>query len=111
MNRDWQKEFEFRTPTAAATLPPAMVEETGWDILLALHSDQQGELALDKLASILSVPRSSMNRWLTNLARQHFVAPVKAFSGEIRAVLTRTGRDLLDHYLSAVNGLQPGSQH
>src|SRR4051794_12624812 len=49
MSCEWQKDLQMRAPLAAAFLPPAMVEETGWDILLALYSDRRSELSLDKL--------------------------------------------------------------
>ena len=50
MTYGWQTDPRRRSPMAAMFLPPAMVEETAWDILLALHSDQRCELSLDKLA-------------------------------------------------------------
>ena len=107
MNRDWHKEFEFRTPTAAASLPPAMVEETGWDILVALHSHAKSEPSLAKLASLVSVPLKAMHRWLARLEERDLISGVpNEVTGELRAVLTRAGRDLLDGYFSATSGLQ-----
>ena len=106
MNREWQKEFEFRTPTAAAYLPPAMVEETGWDILLALHFDEDSELGLKKLASLISVPPKVMHQRLAKLEHRDLIAADQKPGGELRAVLTRAGRELLDNYLSAVSNLQ-----
>lgn len=112
MNRDWQRDLEFHSPTAAASLPPAMVEETGWDILLALHSDPRCELSLDKLASMISVPPKAMQRWLATLEERDLIAGAKQpMTGELRAVLTRDGREMLDNYLSASSGLQSGTHH
>ena len=112
MNREWQRDLEIRTPTAAATLPPAMVEETGWDILLALHSDPRSEHSLEKLASLVSAPPTVINRWLARLEDHNLVTAVRHdVTGELRAVLTRPGRDLLDNYLSAASGLQSGTHH
>ena len=111
MNREWQKEFEFRSPTAAAYLPPAMVEESGWDLLLALHFDEACELSLEKLASLISVPPKVMHRWLAELEHRNLIAAVEQPGGELRAMLTRSGRQLLDNYLSAVSDLQPRAHH
>jgi hypothetical protein len=112
MNREWQKDLEVRTPTAAATLPPAMVEETGWDILLALHSDRHTELSLDKLASMISVPSQALKSWLGALEERELITgAADGLTGEVRACLTSAGRDLLDRYLSATSGLQIGTTH
>jgi len=112
MNRDWQRDLEIQRPTAAAVLPPVMVEETGWDILLALRSDQRRELTLAKLAAIASVPRQALGPWLRQLADQQLIAATRnPLTGEFRAVLTADGRDMLDRYLAAVSVLQSGSRH
>lgn len=112
MNRDWQRDLEIRSPAAAASLPPAMVEETGWDILLALHSDQRSELGLKKLASMTSVSPKLLHRWLARLEERDLVAAAKQeLTGELRAALTRAGREMLDNYLSATSGLQARTHH
>lgn len=112
MNREWQKEYEFHKPTAAASLPPAMVEETGWDILLALYSGSRPELDLGKLASTISVPPKVLHRWLATMEERNLIVGVRQdFTGELRAVLTQAGRDLLDNYFSAMSGLQSGTDH
>lgn len=100
------------TPSAASFLPPPTVEETAWDILLALHSDQRCELKLDKLARLVSVSPSALYRWLELLEKQALVASAKnRFGGDLRAVLTPAGRELLDRYLSAAADLQVGAHH
>ena len=110
MDRDWQKDLTIPGPSATALLPPAMMEETGWDILLALHADGRRKLSLKKLASIVSVRPRAMGYWLGLLEDRRLVAAVKdEFTGELRAVLTSAGRELLDHYLSAISGLQAGA--
>ena len=112
MNCDWQKDMQIRSPTAAAFLPPALVDETGWDILLALHSDRRRELGLDKLASLVSAPQQVMSQWLSVLEEQQLVTGDKnVFTGELRAILTKTGRELLDRYLSATSDLQISTHH
>lgn len=97
-------------PSAATFMPPPTVEETAWDILLALHSDQSCELKLDKLAGLVSVSPPALDRWLERLEQRQLVTGARhRFSGELRAVLTPAGRELLDRYLSAAVGLQVGA--
>lgn len=112
MNRDWQNDLQTGNPIAVAFLPPEMVDETGWDILLMLHSDRRREMSLDRLASLASVPGTVMNRWLADLERSRLITGSKdAATGEVRAILTRAGRALLDRYLSAATDLLVGAQH
>jgi hypothetical protein len=112
MNHDWQKDLEIHEPQATTALPPAMVEETGWDVLLALHSDPRGELSLAKLAAIASVSLRVLHGWLAGLEERHLITGTEdQQSSELRALLTPTGRDLLDRYLSATSGLQLGTHH
>ena len=100
------------TPSAATFLPPPTVEETAWDILLALHSDQGCELKLDKLARLVSVSPPIVDRWLDVLEQRQLVAgTLHRFSVELRAVLTPAGRELLDRYLSAAADLQVGAHN
>lgn len=95
--------------TAATLLPPALIEETAWDILLALHSDERCELSLDKLASIVSAPPPALHHRLALLEERRLITGTK-YGGvqEIRAILTAAGRELLDRYLSAASSLQVG---
>ena len=110
MNCDWQR--DLRPPTPAAFLPPALVDETGWDILLALHSDRHCALGLGKLASLASASRDVMQRWLSALEQQRLITGNKnARTGELRATLTPAGRELLDRYLSATSDLQISTRH
>ena len=106
MNREWHKDLEIRRPTAAVFLPPPGVEETGWDILLALHLDRRTEFSLGKLASLVSVHRRTIDHWLSWLNDRGLVAAVNHLTtGQPRAVLTSAGRELLDRYLSATSDL------
>jgi len=73
MNREWQKDLEIRSPAAAASLPPAMVEETGWDILLALYSEPRLHMNIEKLAALTSVPRVVLGEWLGWLEERRLV--------------------------------------
>ena len=112
MNYDWQIDLRPRSRTAATLLPPATVEETAWDILLALRSDEHCALSLEKLASLASVPMRSLVQWLATLEERELIAGLSnEVTGEVRAVLTGTGRALLDRYLSATNELQSGARH
>lgn len=112
MNREWQKDLGVQVPAAAATLPPAMVEETGWDILLALHSNSQRELDLLRLASMVSVPQSTLHNWLFGLERRQLISgTANKLTGEVRARLTSAASDLLNRYLSAASDLQLGTLH
>lgn len=112
MNYDWQMDLRPRRRTAAVLLPPATVEATGWDILLALHSDRRCELSLEKLGAIVSVPSRTLNEWLAALEERQLISGVtKEVTRELRATLTGNGRALLDRYLSAANDLQVGSRH
>ena len=100
------------TSSAAAFLPPPTVEETAWDILLALHTDQGCELKLDKLARVASVSLTTLDRWLQQLELRRLVGRARhRSSGELRAILTPAGRDLLDRYLSAAADLQVGAHN
>jgi DNA-binding MarR family transcriptional regulator len=109
MNSDLQKNLLMRGPAAAAILPPASMEETPWDILLALHSDRRCELGLAKLASLVSVTQPVLDRWLAGLEQRQLITGAKhRFTGELRAVLTSAGRELLDRYLSATSVLHAG---
>jgi len=97
---------------AAMFLPPATVEETAWDILLALHSDRSCAIGLDKLGRLVSVPHPVLERWLSVLEQRQLITGVRhSFTSELRPVLTRAGRALLDRYLSATSDLQVGAQH
>jgi DNA-binding HxlR family transcriptional regulator len=112
MNYDWQRDLEMRRPSAAAFLPPALVAEMGWDILLALHSDRQSQLGLGKLASLASASSEILSQWLSTLEEQRLITGMKnAHSGELHATLTPAGRGLLDRYLSATNDLQVSTNH
>lgn len=108
MNSDLQKSLHMRG-RIAAILPPAVIEETPWDILLALHADRRCELTLAKLALLVSVTQPVLDRWLASLEQRQLIAGVThRTTGEVRAILTSAGRELLDKYLSATSVLQAG---
>ena len=109
---DWQTSLRASDYEAARTVPPATLEETGWDILLALHRDRHGDLTLQKLASVVSAPEAVMTRWLAALERRELIPGAQHRStGELLATLTSKGRDLLDRYFSATCDLQVGAHH
>ena len=106
MDREWNSDLRISN-RAAGTLPPAMIGETGWDILLALCDQGRSGLTVVKLASMLSVPQATLGRWLGGLEDGRLVAGARdQESGEFRAVLTAGGRELLDRYLSATADFQ-----
>ena len=112
MNRDWQMSVQRRGPTAATFLPPAAVEETGWDILLALYTNQHFKLSLGKLGALVSVPQTVLTNWLAGLEERKLITGTKnTLTDELWAVLTPAGRELLDKYLSATSDLQLGAHH
>ena len=112
MNCDWQKDVQIRRPSPAVSLPPALVEETGWDILLALYSDTRCALGLVKLASLVSASEAVLSRWLSALEDRRLITGANGLvAGDVRAVLTPTGRELLDRYLSATSDLQVSTHH
>ena len=110
MNYDWHIDVRPSGCTVAAFLPPALIQETAWDILLALHSDDGENLSLDKLRSIVSVPQAVLNQWLALLEDRRLITGEKhVLSQELKAVLTPAGRELLDRYLSVTSDLQIGA--
>ncbi|MCJ8159148.1 hypothetical protein [Sphingomonas sp. LaA6.9] len=112
MSNEPHRNVQIRRQAPTAILPPAMIEESAWDILLALHSDRWCDLSLAKLASLVSVTPSALNRWLTALEVRQFITGTRhSFTGELRAVLTPPTRQLLDRYLSASSDLQVGTPH
>lgn len=109
MNSNIQKNLRMHGPAAAAILPPAIMDETPWDILLALHSDHHRRLSLAKLASLVSVGQPVLDRWLAGLEQRRLITgATHATTGELRAVLTSAGRELLDRYLSSTSVLLGG---
>ena len=112
MTYDWQTKLRLSDRSAATFLPPGTVGETGWDILLALHSDQRRGLSLGKLGAVISVPEPALISWLVGLEqRQLITGNTDSLTREGRAVLTPSGRELLDKYLSATSDLQAGANH
>ena len=112
MTYDWQMELTPSSGTAAKVLPPATVEETGWDILLALRSDQRCGLGLGRLGAVTSVPQAALIGWLVGLEQRLLISGnTDSLTGEARAVLTPAGRGLLDKYLTASSDLQVSAHH
>ena len=110
MNYDWQMDLTPRSCTAATSQPPALVEETPWDILLALHADEGRKLGLARLAAVVSAPQPVLNHWLALLEQRHLITGSRnEFEHEVRAVLTPAGRELLGRYLSVASDLQVGA--
>ena len=112
MHYDWQTNMRSNGQAAAAFLPPETIEETAWDILLALHWDRYCKLSLEQLACLVSVSQPVLNEWLALLEDRELITGAKhGPNQELRAVLTAAGRGLLDRYLSATASLQIGTHH
>jgi len=109
---DWQTSLRASDYEAARTVPPATLEETGWDILLALHRDRHCDLTLRKLAPVISTREAEMLQWLSSLEQRGLITGAKhRATGELVAMLTAKGRDLLDRYFSATSDLKASSHH
>lgn len=106
MNCDWHNDVHLECFTRAEFIPPAMFGEAAWDCLLALHANDRPHLTLDRLARLTSLPAPSLHRSLADLETRQLVAGEVRPNGEIRAVLTRSGRELLETYLFATSNLQ-----
>ena len=107
MNYEWQMDLRLGSGSAAAFLPPALIQETGWDILLAVHSDRDCKLSLEKLGCLVSTPQPALNQWLALLERRQLITGSKhGFEQELRAELTPAGREMIDRYLSVTSDLQ-----
>ena len=112
MSYDWQTSLRASDYEMARTVPPATLEETGWDILLALHRDRHCDLTLEKLGAVVSASEPVMLSWLATLEQHRLITGVKHQStGELLATLTIKGRELLDRYFSATTDLQVGAHH
>ena len=112
MNCIWLRDLQSGIRTAATFLPPVLTGETGWDVLLALHSDQRRELTLEKLAALISVSKLVLTDWLAVLEQRQLISTAKNGSTDnLLAVLTAQGRELLDRYLTATSVLQAGAHH
>jgi hypothetical protein len=111
MSYDWPKTVPTRGRDVAMCLPPALIEETSWDILLTLHSERHCAPTLAKLASLASVTEAGLTQHLATLEEHKLVTGAQDATGELRALLTSTGRTVLDQYLSATSDLQVGTHH
>ena len=112
MSYDWQTDVRPRKRTAATLLPPETIEESAWDILLALHADRLCKLSLAKLGCMVSVPLRELHQWLAALEERELIRGARLGpKEELRAVLTPAGRQLIDRYVSATTDLQFGSRH
>jgi hypothetical protein len=67
-------------------------------------------LSLDKLAALVSVSEAVMSRWLPGLEQRRLITgATDSLTGELRAVLTSVGSELLERYLTATSDLQVGT--
>ena len=73
MTDGWQTDPRRRSSMAAMFLPPAAVEETAWDILLALHSDRGCELGVEQACTSGERAPPILERWLVVLEQRQLV--------------------------------------
>ena len=112
MTYDWQTSLRASDYETARNVPPATLDETGWDILLALHRDRHCDLTLQKLGFVVSAREPAMLRWLATLEQRGLITGANhRATGELLAMLTQKGRELLDRYFSATADLQVGAHH
>lgn len=106
MNCPRQSDLAFGNSRVPGFAPPPSLTEAGWDILMALRSKSRG-LNPQKLRSMVSVSATVIGRWLSSLEDRRFITGVEdEITGEIRALLTPGGLELIDRYLSAVAEFQ-----
>jgi hypothetical protein len=111
MERERNSDLQMQNG-AMASLPPAVIDEAGWDILLALCAGERRGQSVEKLGPMVSLSRMTLGRWLSDLEdRRLIIAARDEVTGELLAVLTREGRELLDGYFSAISVFHAGSQH
>lgn len=68
-------------------------------------------LSLEKLGSLVSAPRA-VSRWLTSLEERQLISGIEnEITGELRAVLSPAGRELLERYFTAAGDLQVRAHH
>ena len=98
--------LESLTRRATEVVPPPSIDEAAWDILLALHGDKGCALSLSKLGYIVSVSAEILNLRLARFEELELIRGVlNEVTCDLRAILTPTGRTLLDRYLSTTNEL------
>jgi hypothetical protein len=106
MDRERKSDLRI-SDRAAATLPPAMIGETGWDVLLALSAEGRSGLTSEKMASMASVPETALSEWLGWLEDRDLVASGRhRHTKQFGAVITPAGRELVENYLLAASSLQ-----
>jgi len=111
MNREWKSDLQIQKGATAA-LPPAMIGETGWDVLLALSAREHSGLKLERLAALVSVPIVAVREWLNWLEDRQLIASGRhRFTDEFGAVITRAGSELVQNYLLATSSLQHRTRH
>lgn len=111
MAREWKSDLQIQNG-AAASLPPAMIGETGWDVLLALSGREQFGYSLDTLAPLVSVPKSVLREWLDWLEDRELIAKAwHRFSDRFGAVITPGGRELVHNYVLATSSLEQRARH
>jgi DNA-binding MarR family transcriptional regulator len=85
-------------------MPPGLVGEPAWDMLLALYSEQPGCLSLTCLCHGSGVPSSSAHRWVRALEHEGFIertSPPHGGSAPLLS-LTKMGREIVERSLKAM---------
>ena len=111
MDREWKCELQI-AKGAAASLPPAMIGETGWDILLALSGQGPSGVTVERLGPMVSVSRAALCEWLDWLEDRRLVATGwHTFTDQLGAAITRAGNELVHNVLMAASSLQGPTHH
>ena len=90
--------------TRDRNLPPGLVGEPAWDILLALFSENPGELTLSSACYCASVPPATASRWIDVLQSNGLVEKTKHPRDDhiVLVKLTSSGRTIMERCLKAM---------
>lgn len=85
---------------------PSANSEPAWNLMLALYSSPEKDLAATRLAKLALLPPTTAFRWLAELERRGFVK--RRGDGRdkrlVRVLLTATGRSAVSAAFAAVAG-------
>ena len=101
-----QKEPKVRFRTSTELFSPAMFAAPSADVLLALFAHERDGLSLGKLAAMCSALPLKFTEQLADLEDRSLITghsdPTR---GEVRAIFTADGRELVRRHLSASSEL------
>lgn len=85
-------------------MPEGLTGEPAWDILLALYSEEPGELTVSSVCHGSGVPPTTAARWIGVLASQGFLERTKHPRDDrvVLVSLTAKGRLIVERCLKAM---------